>query len=1148
MLNMRKGSKIQAFDHKNEDEPNCNDVVRSGSSRRKFSNCKSKKNLTRSSAIENGTKNMLIDVKEQHVKSKTATDFAVNSSLVSLGFAASNSKAQDLLKAIKLGSLEEIQNLLTLNRYDCNKINSVDEENLFTFMHYAARYDRSDAVGCLIDFGADVNSKGGKDGITPLHITAQFNGTSAAQTLIQFGAIVSANSKTKENPLHYCCKYGNDKVAEIIVREAERLNMTGKIVNQPDNESHCPIHLAALHNNNTKIINILLKHGASIVKKNLTGRLPSHFAAEHKDTAILEYLLQHAKIKGLNDYVVMSNSDRGTALHIAADVGSVVAAEICFKYGAEIEAQTYELLTPLHIAAKNGNYEFAEYLINKGAKVSSKDNEGRTCLHYAALCNNISLTELMIYQGADIEARDTTGQTPLLLAIGRGHTSVFKILVELGADITATDFDGRHCIHYIIEQNDISTIQAVLENGGKELVNRPDNKGVVPSRIAAMKGTIAALYYLHENGASLNSLDEEGNTLLHVAAKGNHRDTVKLILEATKAKDVNTKNTFGQKPIHIAAKYGHNRVIQNMIRNGADINSRDNYFYYPLHYAAEGGFTAAIQLLVDKNARICVLDRSKNTALHLASANGHQEVVKILLANGADPTAINSQGLNCLDVAIENDQTEIGLQIIRSEYWEKALENREFDGHTPMKRLIKKLPIVASAVMDRCITYTTDIGDCNEEQVIFNFSYLETPPCQIRYKNVKDDFLAVSTILSYNRIKLMKHPLIWAYRHYKWKSVLRYFYYGGCFINLVFLLAICIPIGLNISDYYEALRNKTGNNAVLTVAVTQYSEAIHTRNIITFSAVVFNVFINLIRLLLTPRKLIAEFAASALEIGIELISLVYCIPFQRPITNLLVQIGALIMFLSIINFLVWLKRAFGIGIYLTMFFTIMKTIIRASLVIILFLIAFATACYMVLRQLPEFSEFGYAFMRVLTMMVGDISYREVFLHLHDTNQLQYSGLALTIIVLFVVVINIAFANLLVGLAVGDINEVRSNADISLIKMDLSYINNFKTCYWPKRLQKYVYQPVFIIRKHQKMSLREKFIWEQLTAGITLQAPAENTEEICTNISIFQELRQQHLEIKDLTDKFIDFRSDIFYHLSVIKRLQEKMNAADISNI
>lgn len=56
----------------------------------------------------------------------------------------------------------------------------------------------------------------------------------------------------------------------------------------------------------------------------------------------------------------------------------------------------------------------------------------------------------------------------------------------------------------------------------------------------------------------------------------------------------------------------------------------------------------------------------KNTALHLACSNGHIETAKLLLAYGADPTTINNRGLSCLDIAIENNQNEIGIHIVRS--------------------------------------------------------------------------------------------------------------------------------------------------------------------------------------------------------------------------------------------------------------------------------------------------------------------------------------------------------------------------------------------------------------------------------------------------------------------------------------------------
>ena len=82
------------------------------------------------------------------------------------------------------------------------------------------------------------------------------------------------------------------------------------------------------------------------------------------------------------------------------------------------------------------------------------------------------------------------------------------------------------------------------------------------------------MYFLAEHGGSLDTIDGQQNTLLHLASRGNHRDSVKMILDNSKAKDVNTRNAFGQKPIHIASENGHNRVMKIMINYGADINSR----------------------------------------------------------------------------------------------------------------------------------------------------------------------------------------------------------------------------------------------------------------------------------------------------------------------------------------------------------------------------------------------------------------------------------------------------------------------------------------------------------------------------------------------------------------------------------------------
>lgn len=42
-------------------------------------------------------------------------------------------------------------------------------------------------------------------------------------------------------------------------------------------------------------------------------------------------------------------------------------------------------------------------------------------------------------------------------------------------------------------------------------------------------------------------------------------------------------------------------------------------------------------------------------------------------------------------------------------------------------------------------------------------------------------------------------------------SSIKFFYYGRITICLMFLVALAIPIGLNIQEYYEYIRNVTGS-------------------------------------------------------------------------------------------------------------------------------------------------------------------------------------------------------------------------------------------------------------------------------------------------------------------------------------------------
>ena len=86
------------------------------------------------------------------------------------------------------------------------------------------------------------------------------------------------------------------------------------------------------------------------------------------------------------------------------------------------------------------------------------------------------------------------------------------------------------------------------------------------------------------------------------------------------------------------------------------------------------------------------------------------QVVEVLMQNGASVATLDQDGLNCLEVAIENGQTyvladcllldllvillfdsDVAMTIIKSDQWDQALRNcRGYS--TPLKKLIHKMP------------------------------------------------------------------------------------------------------------------------------------------------------------------------------------------------------------------------------------------------------------------------------------------------------------------------------------------------------------------------------------------------------------------------------------------------------------------------
>jgi len=83
-----------------------------------------------------------------------------------------------------------------------------------------------------------------------------------------------------------------------------------------------------------------------------------------------------------------------------------------------------------------------------------------------------------------------------------------------------------------------------------------------------------------DNGFVIDEVDENGNTLLFVAAQQGLKNVVRLCLR-WKA-NINQQNGRGNTPLHYCFKYGHTALGEYLIKKGArdDITNRDGLTPY----------------------------------------------------------------------------------------------------------------------------------------------------------------------------------------------------------------------------------------------------------------------------------------------------------------------------------------------------------------------------------------------------------------------------------------------------------------------------------------------------------------------------------------------------------------------------------------
>ncbi|MBL9135317.1 MAG: ankyrin repeat domain-containing protein [Verrucomicrobiales bacterium] len=155
---------------------------------------------------------------------------------------------------------------------------------------------------------------------------------------------------------------------------------------------------------------------------------------------------------------------------------------------------------------------------------------------------------------------------------------------------------------------------------------------------AIRKGNVSMLQRaISKSPATIESRDDQGNTLLHIAAHIGTVDAVRALLRA--GAQVNATNHAGVTPLLRAA--ADPAKVASLLQHGAQPNLASALGHTPLMLAARSPFSGdSVRLLLEKGADPNARSRHGATALMAAAAADHLGHVKLLVEHGANVNAV----------------------------------------------------------------------------------------------------------------------------------------------------------------------------------------------------------------------------------------------------------------------------------------------------------------------------------------------------------------------------------------------------------------------------------------------------------------------------------------------------------------------------